>query len=68
MPKCTNSLLYQIVECSFLRVIGTVPWPTPLHYSTEFVDCIKWMLTLAPRDRPFIDDVLNRIGEFLLFT
>eukprot|EP00322_Chrysochromulina_rotalis_P002584 CAMPEP_0115834128 /NCGR_PEP_ID=MMETSP0287-20121206/3525_1 /TAXON_ID=412157 /ORGANISM="Chrysochromulina rotalis, Strain UIO044" /LENGTH=290 /DNA_ID=CAMNT_0003287557 /DNA_START=85 /DNA_END=957 /DNA_ORIENTATION=+ len=55
----------RIVECSHLRVIGGPQFPTITEYSTQFIELIKWMLTVDPKQRPTVHQVLSKVNQML---
>lgn len=56
----------RVVECSFLRVIGTVAFPSSTGqggfgcYSEGFRDLVRFTLQQDPSQRPFVEEVLER--------
>ncbi|CAM9828863.1 unnamed protein product, partial [Sphacelaria rigidula] len=56
----------RVVECSFLRVIGTVVFPSSMGqggfgcYSEGFRDLVIFTLQQDPSQRPFVEEVLQR--------
>ena len=52
-----------MVECSHLRVIGGAQFPTDTYYSSGFIELIKWMLTVDPRVRPNVHQVLTKVQQ-----
>jgi len=58
----------QGTECSYLRVISKVPWPSPRPktYSRGLEELILSMLKESAEERPTIDDVLSAVDERLL--
>jgi len=64
--ECTFSGNQQhVVECSHLRVIGGAQFPTDKHYSDAFIDLITWMLTVEPKQRPTVHQVLAKLAQLL---
>lgn len=54
-----------VVECSHLRVIGGAQFPTDRHYSAAFTDLIELMLTIDPKKRPTVHQVLAKVDKLL---
>ena len=54
-----------VVECSHLRVIGGAQFPTDTFYSPGFIELIQWMLTIEPRKRPTVHQVLAKVNAML---
>jgi len=42
---------------------GKLDFPHGHKFSEEFCQLIKWMMTLDPHSRPFVDDVIAKIGS-----
>ncbi|GAB5033384.1 nak mpsk protein kinase [Nannochloropsis oceanica] len=55
----------RVVECTFLRVIGKIPWPARHGYSEGVVEIVVWMLEQDPRKRPGVGEVLARVERSL---
>ena len=55
----------RIVECSHLRVIGGAQFPTKCEYSAEFIQLIQWQLTVDPKKRPTVHQVLSKVKQML---
>jgi serine/threonine kinase 16 len=55
----------RVVECTFLRVIGKVPWPARHGYSEGLVQMVVWILEQEPRKRPGVGEVLGRVEGLL---
>ena len=55
----------RVVECSHLRVIGGAQFPADSDYSPAFVDLIQWMLTVDPKKRPTVHQVLSKVKSLL---
>ncbi|TFJ81000.1 hypothetical protein NSK_007643 [Nannochloropsis salina CCMP1776] len=58
----------RVVECTFLRVIGKVPFPTKHAYSTRLVETVEWILEQNPRRRPHVTEVLGRVEQLMSKT
>ena len=54
-----------VVECSHLRVIGGAQFPTDRFYSDRFVELIQSMLTVDPKKRPTVHQVLAKVQTAL---
>ena len=52
-----------VVECSHLRVIGGPQFPTQRDYSPAFIDLIQAMLTVDPKKRPTVHQVLAKVQQ-----
>jgi len=44
---------------------GEIPVPKDNVYSEQFLNCVRWMLNLNAAERPFIKDVLSRVGSIV---
>jgi len=53
----------RIVECTFLRVIGKISFPTYHRYSAELISTITYLLNQDPKLRPHVSDVLARLSK-----
>jgi len=54
-----------VVECSYLRVIGGAQYPSKCEYSKEFIALIEWMLTVDPQKRPHVKDVIAKVQTMI---
>lgn len=54
-----------VVECSHLRVIGGPQFPTQRDYSPAFIGLIDEMLTVDPKKRPTVHQVLAKVQQLL---
>lgn len=50
----------RVVECSFLRVIGPVNFPTDGTVSQRYQELVMFALEQDPLKRPFVEQVLDR--------
>jgi len=55
----------RVVECTFLRVIGKVPWPVRHGYTEGLVGMVGWILQQDPEKRPGVGEVLARVEGLL---
>lgn len=55
----------RVVECTFLRVIGKVPWPPRHGISGGLVEMVGWILQQDPKKRPAVNEVLRRVEGLL---
>lgn len=60
----------QIVDCSYLRVLGRIPTPSPetelgRRYKPELMQAVRWMLNQDRAKRPTIREVAHRVDELL---
>lgn len=60
-----GALRPRIVECSYLRVIGRVPFPARHPYSPALVETVGWILQQDPKQRPFVTEVLARVNDLI---
>ncbi|CAM9664159.1 unnamed protein product, partial [Choristocarpus tenellus] len=49
----------RVVECSFLRVIGQVTFPSKVNFSKGFCDLILLALNQDPSKRVYVDELLE---------
>lgn len=54
-----------VVECSHLRVIGGAQYPKDHPYSAGFIELIDWQLTLDPKKRPTVHQVISKVKQML---
>jgi len=55
----------RVVECSHLRVIGGAQFPKDHEYSAAFIELIEWQLTIDPKKRPTVHQVLSKVRALL---
>lgn len=61
----------KVVECTHLRVLGGNLPHVPAKraswygYGSEILELVEWMLTVDRAERPMIDDVYDRVENFL---
>lgn len=55
----------QYVECSYLRVLNKVVFPSPARYSKAFVALILSMLVHEPEQRPTVAELVKTVSTML---
>ncbi|KAG8461137.1 hypothetical protein KFE25_003706 [Diacronema lutheri] len=53
----------RVCECSYLRVIGGLQFPKAHAYSDEFVQLVRWLLTVDKDKRPFVHEVQRKVAQ-----